>query len=114
MQCSMRAACAENWSLILCFSPAMQTMIDNSFVDVYASPSRRHDRPKVNKLEVDDKMVFDVTFVRDKLRLKVSWAPNHKGSTCNARTSEIPRDPLQLLKLHVWFAHCQGSASKAK
>ena len=52
--------------------PAMQTTIDSSLTDVYVSPSNRQDNPKVNRLDVEDRMVLDVTFVMDKLKLKVS------------------------------------------
>ncbi len=50
----------------------MQTMMDSSLREVYVSPSSTQDRPKVNRLDVEDKMVLEVTFVMERLKLKVN------------------------------------------
>ena len=50
----------------------MLTKIDASLMKVYFSPRSKQENAKVNKLDVEDKMVFDVTFVKDRLKLKVS------------------------------------------
>ncbi len=50
----------------------MQTTIEPSLTNEYCSPSSKQDKAKVNKLEVEDKIVFDVTVVLERLRLKVS------------------------------------------
>lgn len=50
----------------------MQTTMEPSLTNVYSSPSSKQDKAKVNKLDVEDKIVFDVTFVMERLRLKAS------------------------------------------
>ena len=37
----------------------------------------------MNKDEVEDRMVLEVTLVMLKLKLNVSWAANQRGATCN-------------------------------
>ena len=63
-------------------SPMMQPTMDTNFVLVNFSSSSTHDRPKVNKLEVEDKIVFEVMLVIERLKLNVNCAANHIGATC--------------------------------
>ena len=63
-------------------SPIMQPTMDTNFMLVNFSSSSTHDRPKVNKLEVEDKIVFEVMLVIERLKLNVNCAANHSGATC--------------------------------
>lgn len=59
----------------------MHVKIDTNLNVVNLSPSRMHERPKVNKLEVEDNIVLEVTLVNVRLKLNVSWAANQRGAT---------------------------------
>lgn len=48
------------------------------------SPRTRTLRKKVKRLEGDERMVFEVTDVMERARLKQSWARNHSGPTAAA------------------------------
>ena len=60
----------------------MQPAIDANFTAVNVSFSSIHDKPKVKRLEVEDKMVLEVTLVIERLKLNVSCAANQIGATC--------------------------------
>lgn len=60
------------------------------------SRENAQDMAYVNRLEVELRMVLDVTLVMCKLKLKVNCARNHSGATCN-QTDTVIQDVLSAL-----------------
>ena len=59
--------------------PQMQANIARSFFEENTSPRSKMLRKNVKSEDVDDRMVFDVTDVREREVLKDHWARNQKG-----------------------------------
>jgi hypothetical protein len=57
----------------------MQAIIAKSFFDEKTSPRSKMLRKKVKSEDVEERMVFDVTDVREREVLKDHWARNQKG-----------------------------------
>jgi hypothetical protein len=74
----------ESWLLNLSEGvPTMQQSTEASFPRVKPSFRSSTAIPYVNRLDVELRMVLDVTVVHDRLRLNVHCAANHSGATWN-------------------------------